>query len=71
LSANFLKKLGKNNILLVATKGKISSLSGRALIVDSGDVAVDQQLSGLISIITGYHDQVLYPIDNLHSKEPV
>jgi predicted polyphosphate/ATP-dependent NAD kinase len=71
LSANFLKNLGKDNILLVATKIKINNLSGRALIVDSGDIAVDQQLSGLISIITGYHDQVLYPIDNLHTKEPV
>lgn len=71
LSADFLKILGKDNILLVATKSKITSLSGRALIVDSGDVAVDQQLSGLISIITGYHDQVLYPIANLHSKELV
>ncbi|WP_339724608.1 ATP-NAD kinase family protein [uncultured Paraglaciecola sp.] len=71
LSAPFLKKLGKDNILLVATKGKINSLCGRALVVDSGDLAVDQQLSGLISIITGYHDQVLYPIDNLHSEEPV
>ena len=71
LSASFLKNLGKDNILLVATKTKINNLSGRALIVDSGDIAVDQQLSGLISIITGYHDQVLYPIDNLHTKEPV
>jgi predicted polyphosphate/ATP-dependent NAD kinase len=71
LSADFLKKLGKDNVLLVATKSKINNLSGRALIVDSGDPSVDQQLSGLISIITGYHDQVLYPIANLHSKDPV
>lgn len=71
LSAAFLKMLGKNNILLVATKSKIAGLSGRALIVDSGDIALDQQLSGLISIITGYHDQVLYPIANLHSKDPL
>lgn len=65
LSADFLKRLGKENILLIATKNKISHLSGRPLIVDSGDLAVDQQLSGLVSIITGYHDQVLYPIANL------
>lgn len=71
LSAAFLRMLGKNNILLVATKSKIAGLSGRALIVDSGDIALDQQLSGLISIITGYHDQVLYPIANLHSKDPL
>jgi predicted polyphosphate/ATP-dependent NAD kinase len=66
LSADFLKRLDKDNILLVATKTKLSNLSGRPLIVDSGDLHVDLQLSGLISIITGYHDQVLYPIANLN-----
>jgi predicted polyphosphate/ATP-dependent NAD kinase len=66
LSADFLKRLDKDNILLVATKTKLSNLSGRPLIVDSGDTYVDLQLSGLISIITGYHDQVLYPIANLN-----
>jgi predicted polyphosphate/ATP-dependent NAD kinase len=66
LSADFLKCLDKDNILLVATKTKLSNLSGRPLIVDSGDTHVDHQLSGLISIITGYHDQVLYPIANLN-----
>jgi predicted polyphosphate/ATP-dependent NAD kinase len=69
LSADFLNKLGKDNILLVATKSKLQNLSGRPLIVDSGDITTDQQLSGLISIVTGYHDQVLYPIADLHSKE--
>ncbi|WP_299075158.1 ATP-NAD kinase family protein [uncultured Paraglaciecola sp.] len=64
LSAKFLTQLGKDNMLLVATKNKISNLSGRPLIVDSGVFALDQQLSGLISIITGYHDQVLYPVAN-------
>jgi len=66
LSADFLKHLNKDNILLVATKSKLTNLSGRPLIVDSGDMALDKQLSGLISIITGYHDQVLYPIANLN-----
>ena len=71
LSAPFLKQLGKDNILLVATKSKVSNLSGRPLIVDSGDTDLDAQMSGLVSIITGYHDKVLYPIANLHSKELV
>lgn len=66
LSAHFLTSIDKDNILLVATKSKLSNLSGRPLIVDSGDTNVDEQLSGLISIITGYHDQVLYPVANLN-----
>jgi predicted polyphosphate/ATP-dependent NAD kinase len=71
LSAEFLSLLGKDNMLLIATKSKISNLSGRPLIVDSGDINLDKQLSGLISIITGYHDQVLYPIANLYSEDTV
>lgn len=71
LSARFLKLLSKENILLIATKSKIANLSGRPLIVDSGNVSVDRQLSGLVSIVTGYHDQVLYPIANLYFEDTV
>jgi predicted polyphosphate/ATP-dependent NAD kinase len=64
LSASFLNALGKHNIVLVATKSKLSNLNGKPLIVDSGDAKVDQNLAGLITVITGYRDQVLYPIAN-------
>lgn len=68
LSATFLKQLNKSNIILVATKTKLLNLSGRPLIVDSGNLDLDQQLSGLISVVTGYHDQVLYPIANINKE---
>jgi predicted polyphosphate/ATP-dependent NAD kinase len=64
LSSRFLDSLGKQNILLVATKTKLCNLAGRPLIVDSGDNKVNQELAGLITVITGYHDQVLYPVAN-------
>lgn len=69
LSASFLKQLSKSNIILVATKTKLLSLSGRPLIVDSGDLELDVQLSGLISVVTGYHDQVLYPVANVNDDK--
>ena len=47
---------------MVATKAKLLALNERPLIVDSGDEELDQYLSGYIPIITGYNDQVLYPI---------
>ncbi|MFT2092430.1 ATP-NAD kinase family protein [Paraglaciecola sp. 2405UD69-4] len=68
LSPQFLSLLGKENIILVATKNKLNNLSGRPLFVDSGDPNLDLQLSGLISIVTGYHDQVLYPVANLKNE---
>lgn len=64
LSAEVIRQIGRQNIIVVATKTKLESLQGRPLISDSGDPLLDAQLSGLIPIVTGYRDQVLYPIAN-------
>lgn len=64
LSPDVVREIGRENLLLVATKTKLQALQGRPLIVDSGDAALDAALAGLITVITGYHDQVLYPIAN-------
>ncbi|AWB68204.1 ATP-NAD kinase [Saccharobesus litoralis] len=62
LNAENIKKIGRDNIIVVATKSKISKLNGQPLIVDTNDTHLDQQLAGPIKIITGYHDTVIYPI---------
>lgn len=62
LSPEVIRRVGKDNILLIATKSKLQALEGRPLIVDTGDESLNQELSGYISVITGYKDQVLYPI---------
>ena len=62
LCPELLKRLGRDNIIVVATKSKLKELDGRPLIVDSGDVELNHQLSGLIRIITGYRDAVLYRV---------
>lgn len=63
LSPAVITKIGRPNIMLVATKSKLQSLQGRPLISDSGDSELDQSLAGLMSVITGYKDQVLYPLN--------
>ena len=62
LSPRIIRFIGKENILIVATKTKLLALNERPLIVDSGDEELDQALSGFMPIITGFHDQVLYPV---------
>ena len=64
LSPALIRYIGKNNIVLVATKNKLNSLAGKPLISDSGDVQLDSELSGLITVTTGYRDQVLYPLSD-------
>jgi predicted polyphosphate/ATP-dependent NAD kinase len=62
LSAQVLRKLGKDNLMVISTKAKISDLEGRPLIVDSGDPALDDSFSGTLEIITGYQDRIIYPV---------
>ncbi|QBF84105.1 ATP-NAD kinase [Shewanella maritima] len=64
LSPALIKQLGKDNILLVATKTKLKALEGRPLIVDSGDPELDKALTGYFKVITGYRDYVMYPVAN-------
>ena len=62
LSVELLRKVGRENLIVIATKSKLKSLEGRPLIVDSGDSDLNHRFSGLIRVITGYKDAVLYRI---------
>ena len=62
ISPAVILKVGVGNIVLVVTKSKLNSLEGRPLLVDTGNVELDSELSGLKSVITGYEDRVLYRV---------
>ncbi len=62
LSPRVIRAIGKDNIIIIATKTKLAALDSRPLIADTGDESLDQELSGYFSIITGYNDHVLYPV---------
>jgi len=55
---------GKENIIIIATKTKLTALNNNPLISDTGDNELDQLLSGFMPISTGYKDQVLYPVSS-------
>ncbi|MCC2616753.1 ATP-NAD kinase family protein [Aestuariibacter halophilus] len=65
LSPRVVDAIGRDNIVLVATKTKLNALNGRPLLVDSGDPEFDQRMSGPIRIVCGYQDHVLYPVAGL------
>lgn len=67
LSPEIIRAVGKDNILVIATKTKLTQLQGKPLISDSGDPELDMSLAGLITVICGYREQVLYPIANLQT----
>ncbi len=62
LSPRIIRLIGKQNIMVIATKAKLTALQARPLIADTGDSELDRDLTGFIPVITGYNDQVLYPV---------
>lgn len=64
LSPAILRRVGRDNLIVIATKTKISELHGRPLLLDTGDTALDENWSGFIRVITGYRDAILYPLSD-------
>lgn len=62
LTPELIRRAGRERVVVIATRSKLAALEGRPLIVDSGDPDLDQELAGYIAVITGYEEQVLYPV---------
>ena len=59
LTPEVLRRIGKENILILATKEKIMKLRGQPLLVDTGDAELDQYLSGYYSVICDYNETIV------------
>lgn len=59
LSPRVIRKIGKENISIVATKEKLLSLPDRRLLVDTGDRELDTELEGYAKVITGLDERVM------------
>lgn len=62
ISPAVLRRVGREHIIVVSTLGKILSLNGQPLLVDTGDREVDRMLSGHMKIVTGYGERIVYRI---------
>ena len=62
ISPEAIKRIGKERIIVVATKGKIQSIEGGILRVDTGDPEVDNMLRGYIKVFTDYAEWRMMPV---------
>ncbi|MFJ9692342.1 ATP-NAD kinase family protein [Kitasatospora sp. NPDC101183] len=60
LSPDLLRAAGPGRLLVLATEAKLAALSGRPLLLDTGDPALDHALSGHVRVITGRHASAVY-----------
>lgn len=65
ISAEVIKKVGKENIRVIATRNKLLSLEGRPLLVDTGDDEVNKMFNGYIKVRTNYSEESIERVKGL------
>jgi len=56
ISPQIVKRIGKEHIIVGATKSKLQSIDGGVLRVDTGNAEVDEMLRGYIKVVTDYKE---------------
>ena len=63
ISPRVIRRVGLENLMVVASPGKLASLKGKPMRVDTGDAELDAQLRGYIRVQTGYQRQTIYKVE--------
>jgi predicted polyphosphate/ATP-dependent NAD kinase len=56
VSPEIVKRVGKERLIVAATKSKLQDIEGNVLRVDTGDVETDKMLKGYIRVVTDYKE---------------
>lgn len=56
ISPEIINKVGRDHIIVAATRSKLQSMEGNVLRVDTGDAATDSMLRGYIRVATDYRE---------------
>jgi len=62
ISPEVIRRVGAENLIIVASPGKLAALKGRTLLVDTGDPEVDEMLSGYRKVVIGYARRSVYKV---------
>ncbi|MFJ2743797.1 ATP-NAD kinase family protein [Streptomyces sp. NPDC087440] len=64
ISPEVLRTLTPGKLLVLATEAKLAALHNRPLLIDTGDDALDAELSGYVTVLTGRGRTALYRLSH-------
>ena len=64
ISPRVIERVGRENIVVVATKQKMAALGGRPLLVDTGSEKVNALLTGYMRVIVGSSDEIVVGVSD-------
>ncbi len=64
ISPRIIRRVGRENIIVVATSSKLIALEDQLLLVDTGDPDLDQGLCGYIEVIIAFNQSTYFRISN-------
>ena len=62
ITPSVIRAVGRENIIIVATKQKLYSLRGQPFLVDTSDETLDKELEGYYKVITSYRESIVCKI---------
>lgn len=62
ISYRVISQIGRENIIIIATKEKIAGMNSEPLLVDTGDDKTNRLMEGYYQIVTGYKERVVYKV---------
>ena len=64
IGADVIRRVGRDNLVVVATRRKLGSLGRRPLMVDTGSREVDRMLSGYVMVTTGRAESAMVRVSD-------
>jgi len=64
ISDRVIERVGKDNIIVIATKSKLFALNGEPMLVDTGNDRINEMLSGYVNVTTGVKEKLVYKVSS-------
>lgn len=60
ISPEVINKIGKENIIVVASRDKLNTIFGSPMLIDTGDEETNLNLEGYYRVVVGYEDTIIH-----------